>query len=400
MPDSTESDSGQAIDDLTETVVASRVIHKGRYLTFRVDTVERSDGTRSERDVVGHPGAVTILAIDPDDQVLFVRQFRVATDRVLMEIPAGTLEIDSTTGAVEDHALAARRELEEETGYRAANWRHLTDFWTAPGFASELMHLWLATDLRPADGERLGPEEDEHFRLDRLPMAEAIAAVDRGEITDAKSIVALLWLDRLARREAGVASASPAAPVSAFGAAPAAGATPAIDGAEPPSVRLTYQLRMIEYLGAMSILARSSRSLRAFAALLIASGLFTLFLGADPFTWLPPLVFGVLVITGIFTLPFAWYALRKRRELVEQPTTLVLDATGLTFGSSFGQSHLGWSLYARIREISDWFFFDTGAGVNVMIPKRVFSPTDLAEFRRILAEAGFGIDGRRKPSTG
>jgi hypothetical protein len=157
---------------------------------------------------------------------------------------------------------------------------------------------------------------------------------------------------------------------------------------------------MIEYLGAMSILARSSRSLRAFAALLIGSGLFTLFLGADPFTWLPPLVFGLLVITGIFTLPFAWYALRKRRELVEQPTTLVLDATGLTFGSSFGQSHLGWSLYARIREVSDWFFFDTGAGVNVMIPKRVFSPTDLAEFRRILAEAGFGIDGRRKPSTG
>ena len=72
----------------------------------------------------------------------------------LLEIPAGTLDIDPNTGATEDHALAARRELEEETGYRAASWRHLTSFWTAPGFATELMHLWLATDLRPADGER------------------------------------------------------------------------------------------------------------------------------------------------------------------------------------------------------------------------------------------------------
>ena len=197
MPDPTEIDPGKAIDELTETVVASRVIHQGHYLTFRVDTIERADGSRAERDVVGHPGAVAILAVDPDGEVLLVRQFRVPAGRVLLEIPAGTLDVDPATGAVEDHALAARRELEEETGYRASTWRHLASFWTAPGFATELMHLWLATDLRPADGERLGPDEDEHLRLERMPLRDAVAAIERGEIADAKSILGLFWLDRL-----------------------------------------------------------------------------------------------------------------------------------------------------------------------------------------------------------
>jgi len=197
VPDPTEIDPGKAIDELTETVVASRIVHQGHYLTVRVDTIERADGSRAERDVVGHPGAVAILAVDPDGEVLLVRQFRVPAGRVLLEIPAGTLDVDPATGAVEDHALAARRELEEETGYRASTWRHLASFWTAPGFATELMHLWLATDLRPADGERLGPDEDEHLRLERMPLRDAVAATERGEIADAKSILGLFWLDRL-----------------------------------------------------------------------------------------------------------------------------------------------------------------------------------------------------------
>ena len=199
MPDPTQTDTGQAIEDLTETVVASQVLHQGRYLTFRIDTIERADGSRAERDVVGHPGAVAILAIDPDGEILLVRQFRVPAGRLLLEIPAGTLDVDESTGAVEDHAVAARRELEEETGYRAETWRLLTSFWTAPGFATELMYLWLATDLRPADGERLGPDEDERLRLERLPLPDAVAAAERGEIADAKSLVGLLWLDRVSR---------------------------------------------------------------------------------------------------------------------------------------------------------------------------------------------------------
>ena len=134
--------------------------------------------------------------------MLLVRQYRSPAERVLLEIPAGTLDVDETTGAIEDPELASRRELEEETGYRAGSWQKLAAFWTAPGFASELMHLYLATDLTPAHpNERLGPDEDEHLRLERRPFADAVAAALAGEISDAKSLVGLLWVERL-RREA------------------------------------------------------------------------------------------------------------------------------------------------------------------------------------------------------
>ncbi len=113
-----------------------------------------------------------------------------------VEIPAGTLDRDPATGAVEDPDAAARRELEEETGHRAERWERLTAFWTAPGFATERMTLYLATGLAPADGERLGPDEDEALELVRLPWREAVAAAERGEIVDAKSLVGLLWLAR------------------------------------------------------------------------------------------------------------------------------------------------------------------------------------------------------------
>ena len=139
---------------------------------------------------------MAILAIDDEDRVLLVRQFRVAIGEVLLEVPAGTLDVQAD-GSIEDPELAAPRELEEETGMRAGSWRLIARFWTAPGFASELMHLYLATDLRPADGERLGPDEDEHLLLERMPWREAVAAAERGELRDAKTILSLLWLARL-----------------------------------------------------------------------------------------------------------------------------------------------------------------------------------------------------------
>jgi ADP-ribose pyrophosphatase len=136
---------------------------------------------------------VAILAIDDEDRVLLVRQYRVAVGEALLEVPAGTLDIGDE-GAVEDPDLAARRELEEETGMRAGSWRRIASFFTAPGFASELMHLYLATDLRPADGDRLTPDEDERLLLERLPWRDAVAAAERGELRDGKTLVALLWL--------------------------------------------------------------------------------------------------------------------------------------------------------------------------------------------------------------
>jgi ADP-ribose pyrophosphatase len=138
---------------------------------------------------------VAILAVDDEDRVLMVRQWRVAAGQALLEIPAGTLDV-ADDGSIEDPDLAARRELEEETGMRAGSWRLLARFYTAPGFTSELMHLYLATDLRPADGHRLGPDEDEHLLLERLPWRDALAAADRGELADAKSLVGLLWFAR------------------------------------------------------------------------------------------------------------------------------------------------------------------------------------------------------------
>jgi ADP-ribose pyrophosphatase len=188
-------------DTLVERVVDSSTIYSGKYLTFRVDTVERTDGTRAQREIVGHPGAVAILALDDQDRVLMVRQYRAPAGRTLLEIPAGTLDIDPETGAVEDPALAAPRELEEETGYRAGSLRLVTSFWTAPGFATELMHLYLASDLALADDARLSADEDERLELEHVPWAEALALVDRGEIADAKSLVALLWMDHLRRGE-------------------------------------------------------------------------------------------------------------------------------------------------------------------------------------------------------
>jgi ADP-ribose pyrophosphatase len=186
-----------ADEDLRETVIGSEILHRGRLGNFRVDTVRFSDGRTSTREILGHPGAVAIVAIDPDGSVLFVRQWRTAAGRALLEIPAGTLDLVDSAGTIEDPERAAPRELEEETGYRAGTWRKLAAFWTAPGFASELMHLYLATDLRPAHGERLGPDEDERLELTRLPFDEALAAVERGEICDAKSIVGLFWVARL-----------------------------------------------------------------------------------------------------------------------------------------------------------------------------------------------------------
>ena len=139
---------------------------------------------------------MAILAIDDEDRVLLVRQYRVAIGEVLLEVPAGTLDV-LADGSIEDPELAAPRELEEETGMRAGSWRLIARFFTAPGFASELMYLYLATDLRPADGERLGPDEDEHLLLEKMPWRDAVAAAERGELRDAKTILALLWLARL-----------------------------------------------------------------------------------------------------------------------------------------------------------------------------------------------------------
>jgi ADP-ribose pyrophosphatase len=173
------------------------VLHRGSFVEFRIDTVERTDGSRAIRDFVGHPGAVAIVALDAAGRVALVRQWRLAADDALLEIPAGGLDV-AGDGTKEDPEVASRRELEEETGLHAGTWRKLGAFYSAPGFTDELMHLYLATDLAPADPDgRLGPDEDERLILEWRPWRDAVAAVERGEIRDAKSVAGLFWLARV-----------------------------------------------------------------------------------------------------------------------------------------------------------------------------------------------------------
>jgi ADP-ribose pyrophosphatase len=182
---------------LLEKTIEQRVILAGGYLTVRVDTIEDAEGRRHQRELVIHPGAVAILAIDRGE-VLMVRQFRTPVGRVLLEIPAGTLD-RAENGSIEDPELAAPRELGEETGFSAASWRKIGRFFTAPGFASEEMHLYLATDLTPIP-DYAGPETDERLDLRRVPWQEAVQLAENGGIADAKSICGLFWLDRLVSR--------------------------------------------------------------------------------------------------------------------------------------------------------------------------------------------------------
>ena len=173
------------------------MLHRGKFLEFRVDTVERSDGSRATRDFAGHPGAVAIVALDAEGRVALVRQWRLAANDALLEIPAGGLDL-AADGSKEEPERAARRELEEETGVRAGSWRKLGEFYSAPGFTDELMHLYVATDLAAASADgRLGPDEDERLILEWRPWQDAVKAAERGEIRDAKSIVGLFWLARV-----------------------------------------------------------------------------------------------------------------------------------------------------------------------------------------------------------
>ena len=182
---------------LLETTAEQRLIYEGHYLTFRVETIVDADGQRHEREIVGHPGAVAVLALD-GEELLMVRQFRTAAAAVVLEIPAGTLD-RSGDGGVESPEIAAPRELAEETGLQAARWRRLGSFWTAPGFATEELHLYLAQDLQPVDGYA-GPPAGERIDVLRVPWREALDLAEAGELHDAKTLVGVFWLARLAER--------------------------------------------------------------------------------------------------------------------------------------------------------------------------------------------------------
>jgi ADP-ribose pyrophosphatase len=166
---------------------ASRTVYAGKLFDV---TLEVWDGR--EREIVEHPGAVAIVAVDVEGQVTLVRQLREATGGELVEIPAGTREPGETP------LETARRELAEETGLTGGEWREVTEFWTTPGFTRERMTLFFAESVEPGEAS---PEEDEAFELVRWPVAELEARL--GEIEDAKSLAGLLlYLRDMSRRAA------------------------------------------------------------------------------------------------------------------------------------------------------------------------------------------------------
>lgn len=171
---------------MPERTLSSRRAFSGRLLALRVDEVELESGGRATREVVEHPGAVAILAWD-GERLAAVRQWRQAAAAELLEIPAGTCEPG------ESPLISAQRELAEECGLTATRWEEGPAFYTAPGFSTELLTLFLATDLHPVD---VAPPEDEALERSWLTLADALSAIDDGRIRDAKSLVGILWLAR------------------------------------------------------------------------------------------------------------------------------------------------------------------------------------------------------------
>ncbi len=171
---------------MEERTLSSSRPWSGRRIRVRVDEVERSDGHRTTREIVEHPGAVAIVAWD-GRRLAMVRQWRHATGEVLLEIPAGTLEPE------EPPLATAERELAEEVGLAARHWEPGPEFFTAPGFCDERMHLFLATGLSDASADA---DDDELLEPSWLSLADALAAVEDGRIRDAKTIVGVGWLAR------------------------------------------------------------------------------------------------------------------------------------------------------------------------------------------------------------
>ena len=169
------------IDD--EPTVESHVAFEGKLVTVRVDTVRLPRGKLSTREIVEHGACVCIVPVADEGEVVLVRQYRKAIEAQLLEVPAGGIEGGES---IEEAVL---RELQEETGYTATSLKHLCSFWMTPGWATEEMHAYLATDLKPSS---LQPDEDEIIHVVKVPLSQVPEMIRSGQIRDAKSIASLL----------------------------------------------------------------------------------------------------------------------------------------------------------------------------------------------------------------
>lgn len=173
--------------ELKETLLNSQLAYQGDFIQVYKDDVSLPDGSTSNREYIKHPGAVAILAILDNGNLVMERQFRYAPQREFIELPAGKIDLG------EDTLRTAQRELLEETGYVAREWIHLTTAWPCIGYADERMEYYLARGLSH-QGSRL--DEGEFLEVFELSLTEAIEWIRLGKINESKTIVGLFWLEK------------------------------------------------------------------------------------------------------------------------------------------------------------------------------------------------------------
>ena len=186
-------------------LVSSKVVYRGPVFWVTTDHVLEPGGVTARRDLIHHSGSIVVLAVDDSGSVphvLLERQYRHAAKDHLWELPAGRIDPG------EAELQAAKRELIEETGYRAARWRRILKFYASPGFVAETMAVYMATGLRVGVAE---PEEDEVIQTRMVPLSTAVDMVVRGTIRDAKTISSVLWLDHFLRSSSKKTSRKPTA---------------------------------------------------------------------------------------------------------------------------------------------------------------------------------------------
>lgn len=183
-------------------VVSSKDIHVGRVVGLRLDEVSMPGGKTAAREVVEHLGAVAVVALDDEGQVVLIHQYRHPLGHRLWELPAGLLDVDG-----EDPRASAARELLEEVGLAAAEWFTLVEVAASPGFTDEVVRVYLARGLRAADREDPQGDEEADIVVRRVPLAEAVAMVFRGEIINSSTVAGLLAAQAV---ENGVATPRPA----------------------------------------------------------------------------------------------------------------------------------------------------------------------------------------------
>jgi ADP-ribose pyrophosphatase len=170
-------------------LLRSETVYAGAVVQLRVDTLRMSDGSEAKREIVGHPGAVSVAALDDQDRIVMVNQYRHAVRRRLDELPAGLLDVDG-----EDPLAAAQRELAEEAGLAAEQWDVLLDLYSSPGFSDEAIRVFLARGLRdhsPGDGF-VAEHEEVEMQVSRVPLDEAVRRALAGEISNSSAVAGVL----------------------------------------------------------------------------------------------------------------------------------------------------------------------------------------------------------------